>query len=172
MRVPALLFALLIGMCLVLGYVLLLDEMPDGHGFNHPDYPTMQRGGDGTARHADVLWIGWALGVLQLLFFIGLLALGARSRRPQPFEKRAMIAGTIIYVAFFTWMVLAYNSYAIASSPGLVFSFPLPTALMLYGVGFAPLVFIFLYMFRFTPWILDDDELETFLKRVDEKKGD
>jgi MFS superfamily sulfate permease-like transporter len=172
MRLTAFLFALLLGMCLILGYVLLLDEIPDGHGYNHPDYPTMQRGGDGATRHAQTLWIGWALGVLELLFFVGLLALGSRRRKQYPFERNVLIVGTLVYIAFFTWMVIAYTGYAADPSAALVLSFPLPTTLMLYGVGFAPVVFIVLYMIRFSPWIVDDDELDTFLRRVREMQDE
>ena len=110
--------------------------------------------------------VSWALGVLQILFFVSLLALGARSRKSFPTERRVLWIGALVYVAFFLAMTVAYDAYARSGSDLLVFSFPPPTALMLYGVGFTPLVFVGLYMLRFEPWILDDDELDRFLEET------
>jgi len=86
LSVAGLLFACLIGFCLVLG-VVLMTEVPDGAaGIAHPDYPTMLRGGDGS-RHETTLWIGWILGVLEIVFFVLLLAFGTRRERRFPFEE-------------------------------------------------------------------------------------
>ena len=71
--------------------------------------------------------------------------------------------GALVYAAFFLAMTVAYDSYAASGSDALVLSFPPPTALMLYGVGFTPLGFVLLYLLRFEPWILDDDDLARFL---------
>lgn len=163
MRVPGLLFVLLLAMTVVLGVLLTVEEVPDGHGFDHPEYPTMQRGGDGAARHSRVLWGGWALGTLQMLFFVALLLLGLRRRHPRGRGAGMMVAAAVVYLACFLILVVTYRTYAAGGGGELALSFPVPTAWMLYGVGFAPVLFILLYVARFESWILDDDELESFL---------
>ena len=129
----------------------------------------MLRGGDGAERLAPVRLVSRALGVLLILFFVGLLALGTRSKKSFPTEKRVLWIGALVYAAFFVAMTVAYDAYARSGSDLLVWSFPPPTALMLYGVGFTPLVFVGLYMLRFDPWILDDDELGRFLEETAKK---
>ncbi len=166
MKISLTLFGLLVGMCLVLGYVLMTEEPPGAAGIPHPEYSSMQRGGDGVARHAPIFVAGWILGLLQIFFLVGLLAFGAAKSKRFPFEERFLLGGAVVYAAFFTWMVTSYSSFAASPSERLVLSFPPPTALMLYGVGFVPLVFVALYVIRFEPWIIDDDELETFLEGV------
>ena len=169
MKISVLLFSLLVGICLALGIVLMTEAPEGAAGVGHPQYSSMLRGGDGAARLAPVRLISRILGVLLILFFVSLLALGARSKKSFPTEKRALWIGTLVYVAFFLAMTVAYDTYAQSGSDLLVLSFPPPTALMLYGVGFTPLVFVFLYMLRFDPWILDDDELGRFLEETARK---
>ena len=172
MKIAVFLFALLIGMCLILGYVLMTEEPSEGHGIPHPEFSTMLRGGDGATRLAPVLWAGWLLGVFQIFFFVGLLAFGVQKARRFPTESRLLVIGALIYAGVFTWMVLAYNGFARTANPELVLSFPLPTAIMLYGVGFTPLIFIVLYLVRFEPWVIDDDDLNAFLEKVDESDAE
>ena len=166
MKLSVFLFALLIGMCLVLGIVLMTEEPEGAAGIAHPDYNSMLRGGDGATRLAPVKWVAWLLGLLQIAFFIALLAFGSWKKKAFVTERRVLWIGALIYAAFYLAMVVAYDAYAASGSSGLVLSFPPPTALMLYGVGFAPAIFIALYMLRFTPWILDDDEVRDFLEQT------
>lgn len=166
MKISAILFAILIGMCLLLGYVLMTEEPGEAHGIPHPDYASMERGGDGRERLAPIFWAGWLLGVLQIFFYVALLAFGARKTKSFPLETRALVAGALVYAGVFTWMVISYSGFAADPGEVLLLSFPPPTALMLYGVGFTPLLFIGLYLWRFEPWIIDDEELAGFLEQV------
>lgn len=172
MKISVILFAILIGMCLLLGYAFVTEEPDEASGFQHPDYASMHRGGDGVERHAPIFWMGWMLGVLQIVFFVTLLAFGARKTRSFPLETRALVAGALVYIGFFSWMMISYSGFAADPGEELVLAFPAPTALMLYGVGFAPLFFIVLYLWRFEPWIIDDEELEGFLERVRNSQAD
>ena len=93
MRIHWVLFGLLLAMCGVVGYLLLLEETPFeevvadggnvekeyfGHGFPHPEFPSMNAGGPGEARHEKILWPGFAYGVLTLLIMAAMLAFGIR----------------------------------------------------------------------------------------------
>ncbi|MEE2775166.1 MAG: hypothetical protein VYE73_00135 [Acidobacteriota bacterium] len=164
MRIPLLLFGLLLGMGLVLGYLLfMVPETDVGHGFTHPDYPTMQRGGDGAVRHEAVLAGGRLLGTLMILFMVGLLAFGSSQGRKIGGEEIVMILGTVVFVTCFLFTVATYRSYAAQGGGALALSFPIPTAWMLYGIWGAPIVFMLLYMVRFEPWIISDADIEKFL---------
>jgi len=163
MKISIVLFSLLVGICLALGIVLMTEEPEGAAGVGHPEFSSMLQGGDGAQRLAPVRLVSRILGVLLILFFVALLVLGTRRKKSFPTERRLLWMGTLAYVGFFLAMTVAYDAYASSGSDVLVLSFPPPTALMLYGVGFTPLVFVFLYMLRFDPWILDDDELGRFL---------
>ena len=169
MKISYVLFGLLVAMGLVLGYLLLfVPETAVGHGVVHPDFPSMLQGGDGAVRHASVLTGGAALGVLMILFMVGLLVFGANRSGKVGMEEAVLIGGTVVFVLCFLAVVITYQPYAEAGGGELTMAFPLPTAWMMYGVWVAPVVFIALYMFRFDPWIMSDEETARFLADSDD----
>lgn len=163
MKISAVLFALSLGLCLLLGIALMTEEPAGGHGVPHPDFPTMLQGGD-ISRHDTTLWLGWVMGVVILAFFVGLLAFGTRGRGSFPTESRVLVIGLIAFIGVFSAMVF---TYAAEINP-IILGFPLPTSLMFYGVGGVPVVFILLYMLRFDPWVLTDEQLDEFRRRFGE----
>jgi hypothetical protein len=165
MRLASVLFVLLLAMAVVVGYVFVaVEESEIGHGFTHPELETMQRGGDGAERHEDVLVAGAVMGVLQIVFFGVILAFGTRRGRPMGMEEWVLVAGTVVFVLTWLMLVYTYLHYAAEGGGELAFSFPVPTAWMLFGVGFAPGIFILLYFLRFESWVLSDEEVEAFLQ--------
>ncbi len=81
--IPHLMFALLLGMIVVLCVLFAVEERPyedieqeradgsvatqrvyRGHGVAHPVFEGMQQGGSGKARHGRILWLGGAFAVL------------------------------------------------------------------------------------------------------------
>ena len=48
--------------------------------------------------------------------------------------------------------------------------FPLPTAVMLYGIWGVPLIFVLFFVIRFDQWILKPEELERFETLLAEKR--
>ena len=182
MKLPYLLFALLLGMCGVIVAAFMIDEVPYteavpeaggesvktylGHGFTHPEFETMQVGGDGAERHAKVLWLGWGFGMLQIAFFLTCLAFGSRKHgRVGPFLKPIAIAG-VIYAAIFTMMFVAYRGYANEDSHALFLALPIPTAWMIYGVWIFPLFYMLLYMYHFDSWTFTEEDQAEFDRLV------
>lgn len=178
MKYPYLLFAILLAMCAVIATTFVIGETPSkevvsestgvvtqtplGHGFTHPKFSTMQSGGDGALRHQRVLWFGWAFGILQIAFFMCLLAYGGqRNGRLGPLRIPLLIGG-IAYAATFTALVYAYQSYMLEQTHTMFLALPAPTAWMIYGIWPVPMVFMFLYMFTFDSWTFRDEDMARF----------
>ena len=171
MKLPWILFVLLLTMCCVLGYVLTIEEMGAGHGVTHPRFSTMEVGGSGLERHAPILWWGWALGLLEICLFIGLLALGMRHRQVLGKRKWPLLLGGLLYGTVFTLLILSYQSYANSPFQPLFLSMPAPTAWMLYGLFGIPLYFHVLYVVSFDRWVLTPEDLERFHRLVAERRN-
>jgi len=176
MKIAWALAGLLVGMCLILLAVALTPEIADGHGRAHPTYKTMLQGGDGAERHARTLWLGGAFGALQIAFFVGLVAFGGRrSDRLGRLTVPVLVVGGL-YVATFVAMVFAYRAYAEGRVEGLVLSFPLPTALMLYGLWLVPLLLMIVYIALFDGWIYTPDDEARFRQilaaRAERREGE
>lgn len=188
MKVPHILFMLLLAMCVVVGIVCLIEEVPfevipgetegdpptkvyQGHGVDHPVFPSMKHGGSGAERTSRILWLGWAFGVLEVSFFVACLALGtAKGEKVGPYRK-PLIAGALVYIGVFTLLVLSYRSYLNEETHVLFLTQVRPTAWMLYGMWLFPLLFAALYTVTFNSWYFSEQDLERFRQIVAEKKA-
>ena len=188
MNTPRVLFAFLLGMvALVATAILFVEEVPfeevlgedgsvvsrtyQGHGIGHPQFSTMLIGGSGADRHEKILWLGWALGVLEIGFFVACLALGLRKAGKVGPAKVPLAIGGIGFAIVFTFLILSYRGYMNEAEHALFFSLPLPTAWMLYGIWFFPVFFIVLYVVTFDTWNLTHDELERFQEILKAKRA-
>ena len=124
MKLPVIIFGLLLAMCVVAGIMLTLHEAPGGHGVEHSTYATMDHGGPGPARHEGQLWVGWAFGILQIGLFVGCLMLGIRDRNRLGRRVWPFVIGGLLYAAVFTVLILAYGQYARQDAPSFFMSFP------------------------------------------------
>ncbi len=160
------LFGLLLALCLVVGVALFWEEPADSQGYGHGELRTMRQGGTGE-RHAQVLWLGAAFGVLQLLLFVACLGFGLRGARGSSREKRrALLLGGLLYLAVFTVLILAYQGY-VKDPARLLVSLPPPTAVMLWVLWPFPLYFVLVYSLRFEDWVFRKEDSRRFRELVD-----
>ena len=159
------LFGLLLALCLVVGVALFLEEPPGSQGYGHGELSTMRQGGTGE-RHSQVLWLGVAFGVLQLLLFVGCLGFGLRGARGSSRAKRrALLLGGVLYLAVFMVLIFAYQDY-LKDPTRLFLSLPLPTAVMLWVLWPFPLYFVFVYSMKFEDWVFRKEDSQRFRELV------
>lgn len=160
-------------MCIIVGILFVIPEQPTvevidpetgeisivhrGHGFTHPEYSTMSVGGPGAERHDHILWLGWALGSLICIFFVGCLAFGARKEDKVGAIAKPLFIGGIAYVGVWTMMFVTYRNYMNGDTEGRFLLLPIPTAWMIYGVWLLPAFFIINYIFAFNRQFWNDD---------------
>ncbi len=173
MRIPAAIFAILVALCVVVLVVLTFDERPDSRGLDHPAVKEMRLGGS-AERHDPVLAWGFVYGLLSIVLFTAIMALGLRRRGRLPAgSARALLCGLALFALVFTLLVRSYVAYGEpGSEPSLFGSFPRPTAWMLYGLWPVPFLFALLYMWNFDRWVISEDEVEEFERLVQESRGE
>ena len=160
------LFGLLLALCLVVGVALFWEEPPDSQGYGHGELRTMRQGGTGE-RHAPVLWLGAAFGVLQLLLFVACLGFGLRGAWGSSRDKRgALLLGGVLYLAVFMVLVLTYQDY-VKDPTRLLVSLPPPTAVMLWVLWPFPLYFVLVYSLKFEDWVFRKEDSRRFRELVD-----
>ena len=178
MKLPVVLFGLLVALCVVTNLAFLTEEVPfddlpapnggleriyNGHGITHPRFPSMNHGGDGPARHRPMLWLGWTFGLLQLAIIVGCLMLGVKRAGP----VRLWLGGSgVVLGGLFTMMVLTYSGYLADETPELFMSLPAPTAWFLYGFWPAEFLVVLLYVLLFSRSIATPDDMERFREIV------
>lgn len=162
------LFGLLLAMCTVVGWIAYTGTGAPRQASLHATFPdTMLQGTPGVERQSGVRWWGMAFGVLEIAFFVGCLMI---SLRPVLGRMRIFVFLGALHVAAFVMMFIADYYYSIGELRMLVLGFPLPTALMIYGVGGIPLVFTLLYVFWFDRLILTPDDLAKLDRIVQEQR--
>lgn len=188
MKLPHVLFAILLAMCGVVVATFVVGETPFeditsvesgetsraylGHGIQHDRFTTMLSGGPGADRHERILWLGWAFAMLQVILFVCLLAYGGQKQGRLGPLKIPLLVGGIVYAAIFTAMFYTYQGYMLEPSHAMFLSLPIPTAWMIYGVWPIPLVFMLLYMFTFDSWTFRDEDMKRFQQILAEKQAD
>jgi hypothetical protein len=174
MKTWILVFAIALGLAAVLVVAAGWTEQPQAPSFDHPKFAGMQQSGVDAEPDAALLWIGWSFGALQIGFFAAMLALGARSRRGLRGLGLPLIAASLVYLAIWSALVLAYRSQTNAEDPVLFLGFPAPTAWMLFALWPCPLIFTFYYVVGFDRWIATPEdlaELEQTLERLRAEPG-
>ena len=139
-----------------------------GHGVPHRNtiFQDMNQGGSGQQRHASVLLGGWLFGALQIALFTGLLAWSAglpAAAHPQQSAARQshswLLPGLFVFggLVFEVVFALLCRSYQISmldpANTRFLGSFPEATTWLLFGIWFAPGVFVALYVLFFDRWI-------------------
>ena len=166
MNVFHLLFALLILMGVACVSILMVEEIPQELGFDHPASPpgTMLQGPDGYQRHRPVLLPAAAFGVLTTLFASGAVVVGLKK------EARKGAAGLVFVLAtaFAALLALVVAMYwsSVKNPAPFVLGFPSATAVMLFLFAPAPLVLIVLYALLFPRWIISAEDEQEFSQIV------
>ncbi len=168
MHRPWFLFALLIAIGLLTISLFFIAET--GQPGPHPEFSTMQRGGDGAVRHGHVFWIGAAMGILMVVFICACLALGmSRNGKAGP-ARLPMLLSTAPFVLIFVGLFTSYREFMTAGGGPLVWGLPAPTAWMLYGAWMFPLVFVVVFLIYFDRWFVRPADLERLRKAVAQRR--
>ena len=181
MKLPWVLFGLLLAMCAAVGAAFVIASDPpaaaaDGTaypraGFPHPAFPSMNAGGPGAARHEPVIVIAWVFAMLQTAFLVACLAFGVR-RREQVGPIGWRLAGCGIGLAgILTVMVATYATYMTSPAPGLVLGLPVPTAWFLYVLWPFQFAFVLVFVLAFRGAVVDDATLARFRAIVDARRA-
>lgn len=160
----AALLVLLWGVVLI---VLLTPEVPNGHGFEHAQFPTMDQGGGGEFRHGGLLAIGWMLGTVLIATFVSLLACGTVPvRTGTRWRLGAFCVGGLLYEGVFGMLCLSYRNSLAQSNATFFGPFPEPLAWLLFGIWLVPGVFVVLYVLFFYRWIWPPENSSRFAELV------
>jgi hypothetical protein len=159
MKVWRLVFAIALALAAILVAAANWTAQPHVRPIDHPEFAGMQQSGMGAEPEAGLLWIGWSFGALQIAFFASMLALGARSRRGLRGLGVPLIAASLVYLAVWSALVLAYHSQASVEDPVLFLGFPAATAWMLFAIWPCPVLFALYYIIGFDRWIATPEDL-------------
>ena len=177
MKAPWIIFSLLVALCVVTGYILLLEEVPTlpgadatagsgaiylGHGFTHDEFPSMDQGGSGAERHERLFWPALAFGVLTLILMAALMDFGASRSEKLSSLVLPIAIGGVLWALIFSMIMFSYRNYMSEDSPGFFLALPTPTAWFVYGFWPFQLIFVAIYVVAFKRSFITDEDIERF----------
>ena len=169
-KLPALLFCVLLLLVATLAWIWMIPGDGDADTRVHPEFATMQQGGDGEARFAEQHLPVLAWGALSIVLFVGLLLLGAGHHAKAALPLVSV--GAVIYLAVFFVLVASYRKYAAAPLEApIVLGFPTATSWMMYGIWGVPFFFVFLYLRYFDRWVYSADDERKFEELIAKKNA-
>ena len=142
MKLPQYILIILFSFATVIT-VLFFTEEEGSFQHTHPVYPTMQIGQTTTLTETFFPELSAAFGFCTLLIFVLTHLFGYHSKPIHAKEIRQwhFVAG-LAYMLSFLALIIAYWNHSPVND-SLVLGFPLPTSIMLYLLGLAPLIFTF-----------------------------
>ncbi|MEM6963818.1 MAG: hypothetical protein AAF573_03565 [Bacteroidota bacterium] len=157
-------FILLIGFLALILTLRIIPAPENATGTVHPKFDTMLHGGTSVAADPTVKWLAYLFGLFVISVFAFVLFLGATKKDANLNTKirRVFTFGFLAYTFVYTLMVFAYWKNYPSPSDDFILGFPKPTAWMMYGMWFTPLIFTFVYIFKFKDWILTPEEEARF----------
>jgi hypothetical protein len=156
MKSYLILLGLLIVTAVTLAIAITRPLPQDATGGPHPSHAEMKQGGT-PERHQGKLLLGWIYGAAQIGLFMVAIGISIPQGRP---GRGWLAAGTLIYFAVFSAMMLAYAQ----DHEGVPFilGFPLPTAVLVFGMWPASALFSVLYATHFRAWIYSEADAKRF----------
>ena len=163
---------LLVGsrLLVIVAVALLLStpELGDVDGKPHERFSTMASGGSGSARHANVLWLGGLFGAAALAYCVALMAFGARKSASLRGLGPPLAASLAVALAFWVWLLVSYARTMDGGTVSFFLTLPGPSAIMLYGLFPVTILFNLLYVIGYKRWILTENDYQEY-ERVIEK---
>lgn len=166
------LFFILLFLLVIIGLAGMVPEVIGATGVDHPKFKGMKISPANIDQQTSTRWLGYLFGLAIILLFGVMLFIGNRKKGAITSIGKPLAFGIIIYLIVFSMMVFSHWSYAINDGGPFSLLMPTPTAWMIYGVWFVPLIITFSYIFNFEDAIISDDEIQEFHAFLKEQKSD
>jgi len=170
-RLFKILLVLLICLLAVVGYMYFLPGATDALATVHPKSSGLLKS---VADQPDILGPGYLVG----FFFVSIISLcvlvGMSKRGSLGWVGKWLVSCFICYLLVYTSLVWVYSTYEAGPNAAFWGGFPLPTAIMIYGIWGFPAFFITLFVVTYDQWFYRDSDRKTFqdlLKKAGMERG-
>ncbi len=148
----------------LIGIMAISDHIPGLTGGSDTQYPSLLISGRPMAQFSQLKIVSLLFGVCIITIFLLCVTLGAQkaNSRIQNNINKTILIGAILYLGVFLWMVTCWWSYTETYSYDYFLGLPKPTAILMFGLLFTPLIFSFFYITQFDEWVYSQEDEERF----------
>lgn len=140
-------------------------------GQPHDVYKTMLRGGESMSTSSVTNVLAYLFGLMATGTLCLFLIVGAIRKGRLDGIRPWLILASLVYLIVFTLTYLSDVHYVASEHSRFFLGWPVPTAWMIYAMWSAPLLFMFIYVFKFRDWILTEEDESRFSELVNARKA-
>lgn len=135
-------------------------------GQPHDVYKTMLRGGESMSTSSTTNILAYLFGLMATGTLCLFLIVGAIRKGRLDGIRPWLIIASLVYLTVYTFTYLSDVHYVQSEHTSFLLGWPIPTAWMIYAMWAAPLLFVFIYVFKFKDWILTEEDESRFSELV------
>ena len=167
-----LLFFVLLSLLLIIALAAVFPEVVGATGADHPEFIGMKISPANIDQQTSTRWLGYLFGIGIICLFGVMLFIGSLKKGVMTSIGIPLLVGIVVYLVVFSLMVFSHWSYAKHGGGDFSLFMPKPTAWMIYGVWFVPLIITIAYVLKFEEAIISDQEIEDFHAFIKEQNVD
>ncbi|MFK7844927.1 MAG: hypothetical protein AB8G77_06475 [Rhodothermales bacterium] len=152
--------AVLVSLLMLIGFLFFYPNASNPTASPHPVYSSILQSTGPYDTFAS--WIGVLFGLLLIATIYLTMAIGLFRPQHKSTLKAWVLRATLIYGLVWISIKLVYDVYLTNPEPAFFGGFPIPTALLLYGMGSFPLFLIPLYYYYFSKDVYSDEDQQRF----------
>ena len=157
------LLAVLIGLLIIIVGLAVSPQVPMATGMPHPEFGTnILIAPNNIDQESHTRWMGYLYGLGIIGVFWTFITIGTRKKGKKTVMFRWVAACFIIYIIVYTMMTRSHWSYTEHNGSDFIFSMPAPTAWMIYGMWFIPIIITLAFVVFFEKAVISDEEITEF----------
>ncbi len=162
MKLFYILFFVLIFLLSIILIAAVSPEVIGATGAPHPEFEGMLISPANIDQEPHTKWLGYLFGFGVITLFGVMLFIGNRKKEKITSIGKWIGLGLIVYLIVYTGLVVSHWSY-VKNDGGDFFMFmPIPTAWMIFGAWFVPLIITLAYTLKFEEAVISDQEIKEF----------
>ncbi len=165
MRYSTSLLICLGSLLLIIALAALVPQVPFATGYPHPEIKGLLISKATSDDTALTRWLGYLFGVGILALFGTMIYIGNLRQGKTTRMHRFIIIGIIAVTFVYSGMVFEHWRYGKGENDFFLWM-PKPTAWMIIGMWFVPLIITSVYYFRFEKYVLSKNEEDTCMKEL------
>lgn len=157
------LLAVLVGLTLVVIGLAISQQVPFATGMPHPEFGTnILIAPNNIDQESHTRWLGYLYGLGVIGIFWTFITIGTRKKGKRTVMFKWVSACFVIYILVYTMMTRSHWAYTENKGSEFVLSMPEPTAWMIYGMWFVPVIITIAFVVFFEKAVISDQEIKEY----------
>ncbi len=161
------LLAILIALLIIILGLAISPQVPLATGIPHPEFGTnILVSPNNIDQQSHTRWLGYLYGLGIIGVFWTFITIGTRKKGKRTVIFRWVAVCFVIYILVYTMMTRSHWAYTNHNGSDFVMSMPEPTAWMIYGMWFVPIIITLAFVVFFEKAVISDEEIEEFERYI------